>query len=181
MPNGLTKTYERNWKTIQSHPPEEQNRALAILRWTTFALRPLTVSEITEALIVEPNDDGASLQLDELPDNIDGDYINSEIIDICGALVEIKAEESGDGAGSGTIHLIHPSVWEFLVSVLSQSPVDPSKSSSGFDRIPSQAEHHRFIAGICLAYLNYGDIWQCSGTQENYEHKYPFIDYAARH
>jgi hypothetical protein len=132
MPLGLTKTYERNWKIIQRYSPEEQNCALAILRWTTFALRPLTVSEITEALVVEPNND-ASLCFDELPDTIDDEYIDGEIIDICGSLVETRTEKPGDGAGSRTIHLIYPSVREFLLSVLLQNPDDLAKSSSNSD------------------------------------------------
>ncbi len=116
MPVGLEKTYERNWTNdSKTTLMKNEKRALAILRWTTFALRPLTVSEMTEALIVEPGDDGVTLQLDELPDSIDDDYINSEIIDICGDLVEVRAEKAGDGAGSRTIHLIHLSVREFLL------------------------------------------------------------------
>ena len=180
MPLGLTKTYERNWKIIQRHSPEEQNRALAILRWAAFALRPLTVSEITEALVVEPNND-ASLCYDELPDTIDDEYIDGEIIDICGSLVETRTEKPGDGAGSRTIHLIHPSVREFLLSVLLQNPDDLAESSSNSKQVPSQAENHNYIATICLSYLNYDDIWQCSEVQEDRERRHPFLHYTARY
>ena len=179
MPIGLTKTYERNWRTIQSHPPEEQARALAILRWTTFALRPLTVAELTEALIVDPNDDGTSLRLDELPDNFDDEYIDSEIIDICGALVEARKEKSGDGASSRTIHLIHPSVREFLLSALSQSPEDLPNRFLDFNQTP--AEHHNYLGTVCLTYLNYNGIWQGCEVQIEHEYKYHFIHYATRY
>jgi ankyrin repeat protein len=178
MPPGLIKTYERNWNAIQNRSPEERNRALAILRWTTFALRPLSVSEITEALIVEPNDnDGADLQLDELPDSIDDDYISSEIVDICGDLVEVRAQKPGDLAGTRTIHLIHASVREFLLSALLPQSGDPSKPVSETD----QAKHHKDLATTCLAYLHCEDIWKPRGEQGTCDHDYTLIHYAARH
>jgi ankyrin repeat protein len=178
MPTGLIKTYERNWNAIQNRSPEERNRALAILRWTTFAMRPLSVSEITEALIVEPNDnDGADLQLDELPDSIDDDYISSEIVDICGDLVEVRAQKPGDWAGTRTTHLIHASVREFLLSALPPQSGDPSKLISGSD----QAKHHKDLAATCLAYLHCEDVWKPRGEQGTSDHDYTFIHYAARH
>jgi len=45
---------------------EERDRAVAILRWTLFALRPLTVQELTEALAVNIHDDGDSYPKDDL-------------------------------------------------------------------------------------------------------------------
>jgi len=120
MPIGLENTYERNWKIIQNHSPDNQSRALAILRWTTFSFRPFTVSEMTEALIVEFNDDGATIQWDDLPDNIDDEYINSEIIDIGGALVEVREERPEVVTGYRTIHLIHPSVKKIYSPPLKQ-------------------------------------------------------------
>lgn len=98
--------------------------------------------------------------MDDLPDNIDDEYINSEIIDICGTLVEVRAGKPEDGAGSRTIYLIHPSVREFLLSTLSQNLVESSKRPLVFSETYSLAEHHKYIAIICLAYLNYDDNWQ---------------------
>jgi ankyrin repeat protein len=181
MPHGLEKTYERNWKIIQSHPPQEQNRALAILRWTTFALRPLTVSEITEALIIDPEDIGTTLQMDELPDNIDDEYIDSEIINICGALVEAREGKLGGGAGSKTIHLIHSSVREFLLSSLSPISTNTSDHYSECDQAFGQAEQHKRLTTICLGYLNCDDVWQQRATQETSGFRRSFNHYAARH
>lgn len=177
MPSGLEKTYERNWTFIQKLPLQEKNRALAILRWATFALRPLTVSEITEALMVElkPVDGGITLQLERLPDNVDDEYINSEIIDICGALVEVRTERSGDRAGSKTIHLIHASVREFLLSGLSHIPANKSEQT------PALAQQHEHLAKICIGYLNCDDVWQQRTTQEISKLKYSFKGYTARY
>ncbi len=180
MPVGLEKTYERNWTTIQNHSHEERKRALAILRWTTFALRPLTVSEMTEALIVEPDDDGVTLQLDELPDSIDDDYINSEIIDICGDLVEVRAEKAGDGAGSRTIHLIHLSVREFLLPILSSNAIDPLGLDLRSTQIPNHASQHEYCTTVCLEYLDCDAMWQRRTEQGEQAHDSDFLTYAAR-
>ncbi|KAJ4286524.1 hypothetical protein N0V90_013224 [Kalmusia sp. IMI 367209] len=181
MPIGLDKTYERNWKIIQSHPLEEQNRALAILRWTTFALRPLTITEITEALIVEPNDSGTILQFDELPDSIDDEYINSEVIDICGALVEVRTKESGDGIGSKTVHLIHSSVREFLLTSLSHISANTFDHDLKYGHTRTHTEQHEHLATICLSYLNCDDVWQRRITHEMSGFRRSFTSYAARY
>jgi hypothetical protein len=139
MPLGLTKTYERNWKAINSRPLDEQDRAFAILRWTMFALRPLSISELSEALIVKPYDTGASLRLEELPDEIDNEYIDGEIIDIYGALVEVRRESTKAQPGSGTIHLVHSLVREFLLSILPTSSGNLCSHPSIIDYTASQS------------------------------------------
>ena len=48
----------------------ERIRALDILRWATYAVRPLTVAELTDALLVSHEEDVEDLELDELPDSI---------------------------------------------------------------------------------------------------------------
>jgi ankyrin repeat protein len=179
MPIGLIKTYERNWKTLQNHSPADRDRAFAILRWATFALRPLTVSEITEALIVRSDNDGTTPQWDELPDNIDDEYINSEIIDICGGLVETRAEKPGSEARFRTIHLIHPSVREFLLPTLSPSSMDISQPYAERSQAPSQAEQHEYLTTICLGYLKCDETWGKYALNKDSEHKDGFIDYAA--
>lgn len=53
---GLTDAYNRDWERISKLPKRDMYRALAILRWTVFAARPLTVLEMTEALAVREDD-----------------------------------------------------------------------------------------------------------------------------
>ena len=180
MPVGLEKTYERNWKVIQGSPLEDQKRAFSILRWTTFASRPLTVLEITEALIVTFNDNDNPFQFDEMPDNIDDEYIKSEIIDICGALVEVRTEGIRGRASDKTVHLIHPSVREYLLSALQITPLDTSGNYVKSGRPLSLAEQHKYLAIICLNYLNHNDTWQQNNTQGAEKDK-GFINYAVQH
>ncbi|KAL1634581.1 hypothetical protein SLS56_002274 [Neofusicoccum ribis] len=78
MPKGLFQTYERTWKEIRNLSEDDQERAIAILRWAVFAFRPLTVSELTEALLIDADMESEDLDLD---DNlfITEEYINRGI------------------------------------------------------------------------------------------------------
>ncbi|KAL1630745.1 hypothetical protein SLS54_000616 [Diplodia seriata] len=77
MPTGLKETYRKKWNEINGYDREDQERTSAILRLVAFALRPLTVAEITEALLVKQDHD--NLSLDGWPDEIDDEYIKGEI------------------------------------------------------------------------------------------------------
>jgi hypothetical protein len=68
-------------------PEEERTRAFTLLRWVTFAAKPLTVAELTEAALVSL--DGDEYPSDSLPDAIDDEYIDSEILGLCGSLLSI--------------------------------------------------------------------------------------------
>jgi len=167
MPTGLTETYERNWKQVLARDPEDRERALAILRWVTFALRPLTVAELTEALVFELGDDSTRVStndLDEKIDNISDKYISTEIVDMCASLVEARTEQPRYGSGARTIHLIHASVREFLLS----------RYSVGLNEDESIFQQHNCIATTCLTYLNRNEVW----LKENSRYKYAFVQYA---
>jgi hypothetical protein len=61
--------------------------ALSILRWVAFALHPLTIVEITKALLIV-DDNCEDLLVDKLLDAINKDYVSSEILGLCGSLLE---------------------------------------------------------------------------------------------
>ncbi|KAJ5004502.1 hypothetical protein K4K57_012225 [Colletotrichum sp. SAR 10_99] len=92
-PPGLEHAYERNWSRILRLPDWEKHRAYSLLRWAAFALRPLTASEITEAVLVNGEDD--EFPMDELPDYVDDDYIDNEILRPCGSLLEARGLKHG--------------------------------------------------------------------------------------
>ncbi|RSL58329.1 hypothetical protein CEP51_014090 [Fusarium floridanum] len=93
----------------------EKHRAFALLRWTVFALRPLIVCEITEAVLIVEFED---LPLDDLPDAVDDDYVDSEIIGLCGPLLEVRNDPADPSVGRRTIHLPHFTVRQFLLRQL---------------------------------------------------------------
>ncbi|KAH8598394.1 prion-inhibition and propagation-domain-containing protein [Bisporella sp. PMI_857] len=175
MPTGLTNTYLRNWKAIQKQEEEERERAITILRWIVFAARPLTVSELTDALLTLRSDHKDTFPIDELPEAIDDEYISGEIKDICGSLVDFRVSGPRDSPASRTIHLVHFSVREFLVSVL------PTPYEFHDLKIAMSQEtcHHTVLAETCLRYLNYSNVWQVSKTLTGSKCLRPFINYAS--
>lgn len=108
-------------------------------------MRPLTVSEITEALLIEDNDNCDDLQIDELPDEVDKDFVDEQIIGLCGSLIEIQAStiEKKQSPGSSTIHLAHFSVKEYLLAMI------PDKTMSFSDH--NYQDCH--LAKLCQAIL----------------------------
>jgi ankyrin repeat protein len=181
MPAGLMKTYERNWNTILNHCHEDRANALAILKWATFAFRPMSVLEITEALIVDHNEGEIVLRRDDLPDEINEDYINGEIIDICGGLVEVRNEETVDYTSAKTLHLIHASVRDFLLSGLLQNPIDLNRTETIPVLPVDHSDQHIELAIVCLGYLSNYDTWDQHTECESPNHRHDFTCYALRY
>ncbi len=183
MPSGPDRAYERNWAGILEHHDHKRCRALAILRWTLYAMRPLTVREITDALLVAVDDnDCDELPLDDLPDALDQDYVNDGIVDLCRALVEVRRASSASAApdasinavdcGNDVVQLVHFSVWEFLLAAT------PPRLSAAIDLVPlnDAKVHNRHLAKACIRYLQSATVWQ--GDAEN-DSARPSPDYGA--
>ncbi|ERF73036.1 hypothetical protein EPUS_07130 [Endocarpon pusillum Z07020] len=154
MPSGLAQSYARNWTNIMNLSETDRHRAISILRWTTFALRPLTIAELTEALIVEPEIGSANLAVDDLPEEINQEYIDDEIKSLCGSLVEIRSAAPTTPPGSQTIYLVHVSIKEYLLSVL-PAPLGLETISTS---IPWDAVQNIDLAKVCLRYLNFKNV-----------------------
>src|SRR5436305_6198801 len=84
MPIGIEETYKRDLVRILKLG-EEKDRAIAVLRWTLFALRPLTVRELTEALAVDIDPDCDAYPRDDLPDTWEEEEVNDQIRRLCGS------------------------------------------------------------------------------------------------
>ncbi|KAH6894545.1 ankyrin repeat-containing domain protein [Thelonectria olida] len=158
-PKGLERVYERNWALIQGLADRDKARALNLLRWAAFSLRPLTVSEITKAVLVDVDCDG--FPIDELPDSIDEDFIDAEIQSLCGSLLEVQKPLSKIPPGQWTVHLSHFSVKEYLLGkdlLLghdSSLPLNANRPSSF-----AQAKQNTILARLCLRYLNFQAAWK---------------------
>ena len=107
MPAGLESIYQRNWDDILKLPSNDRSRALGILRWATFATKPLTAAELTEALLIRDNDGFNVLQLDDLPDSIDDEYIAGEISGLCGSLLEVRSHATRNQSGTAKFCTTH--------------------------------------------------------------------------
>jgi ankyrin repeat protein len=177
MPSGLSHTYDRKWKMIMDRPEDEKIRIEAILRWTMFASRPLTIAEITEVLIVELYSQDGYLSLEDLPDAIDDHYVEDEIIKMCEFLIEARPKPTDDSLSSRTIHFVHPSVREYMFTVLpGLGGLPPGSPASSF-----KSNSHSFVAKTCIAYLGFEDTWaNLDHPGESVDENRPLVDYATR-
>ena len=155
MPQGLHQTYARDWNGIQASPVHDRERAILILRWLTFGYRALTVEEMSEALVIDFDNDKA-FRVDDLPKEINAEYINNEIKGLCGSLVEIQREGRDADSPSETVHLVHASVREYLITVL---PV-LAPFASIRDASLQHASQHTILAAYCLKFLNSHAAWE---------------------
>ncbi|KAK7426549.1 hypothetical protein QQZ08_007008 [Neonectria magnoliae] len=152
-PTGLDHVYDRNWMRITRFGERKKHRAFALLRWAAFALRPLTVCEITEAILIDESED---LLLEDLPDAVDDDYVDSEIVGLCGPLLEVRNESTAPSAGRQTVHLPHFSVRQYLLCKL---PTPDWIQQN--DRLQTSHEQlqNTVLAKACLQYIGLHQVW----------------------
>ncbi|KAH8745792.1 hypothetical protein F5883DRAFT_393257, partial [Diaporthe sp. PMI_573] len=155
-PSGLDTLYERDLNRMLSLSHRERSRAFAILRWAAFSLRPLTVSEITEALLI--NVQFPNPQVDEMPDSIDDNYIREAIVNPCGSLLEVRNSLRETGEGSRTIHLKHFSVRQYFLS----NGLGQGESITANARLWALNESidNCRLSILCIHYINYQTVWE---------------------
>ncbi|KAI1739257.1 ankyrin repeat and SOCS box protein 7 [Xylaria scruposa] len=175
MPAGVSEAYSRELERIQKLPQRSRSAAFAILRWVLFAVRPLQVKELAEALAIsEMADDETLYPRDRLPDAwektfVDEDYVDEMILARCGSLIQLRATSSEEPLANRTVHFVHFSVKEYLFSL-----PDISHLVGSSDRIQVAEEENR-LSHICLRYLSL-PIFASSLTDKQL---YPFLSYAA--
>ncbi|RYP23453.1 hypothetical protein DL767_008810 [Monosporascus sp. MG133] len=174
-PTGLEHIYNRNWQKIAGLEGDDKTRAISLLRWAAFALRPLTIYEITEAALI--NDECHDLPIDEFPDSIDEDYIDSEILGLCGSLLEIRSTPSEPSAGLRTVHLTHFSVKQYLLCNLPAQ--EKLLLANGSLQASNEAIESTRLAKLCLRYINYRRVWQGTLREDMGPLGMSFRDYAA--
>ncbi|RAO71367.1 uncharacterized protein BHQ10_007379 [Talaromyces amestolkiae] len=156
MPAGLEQAYERDLTHIDSLDEDERHRATDILRWVLFAVRPLTVRELVEALILNGNiDDDNPYPEDELPDSwkvnyVDEDYVNDVLRQPLGSLIELRSRGENEPLSAYTVHFVHYSVKEYLLR-----PNDAGISRAQTLCFPDNKSENDRLAKLCLQYLCY--------------------------
>ncbi|KAM0235337.1 hypothetical protein ACHAP5_009732 [Fusarium lateritium] len=183
-PSGLDSLYDREWNRIISMGATDKARALCLLRWAAFSLRPLTVYEITEAVLM--TEDCEEFPVDEMPDAIDKDYIDSMILYLCGSLIEVRhspineveqkqCSESDRGdekvdlanflqqnlggldVGMQEVHLSHFSVKEYLLHRIVL--YDPDSHLNKTLLVSHVRLENMALSKYCLRYLNLPKAW----------------------
>ncbi|KIL86193.1 hypothetical protein FAVG1_10589 [Fusarium avenaceum] len=174
-PSGLDGLYDREWNRIMSMGATDRDRALSLLRWAAFSMRPLTVYEITEAVLM--TDDCEEFPFDEMPDSIDKDYVDSMILDLCGSLIEVRRSpvnaverKTNDDTSDllqhnlgehdvrlQEVHLTHFSVKEYLLYRIAPNHTD-LLLNKGL-RVSHERLQNMALSKYCIRYLNLPGAW----------------------
>ena len=180
-PPKLNSLYERNWARMMALSHDRKSRAFLLLRWVAFAWKPLCVSEVCEAVLIAEND--TEFDMDELPDDITEDYIQSEITNLCGSLVELRDQASTDPSSGPSlledklVCLAHFSVRQFFID-----HIEDTAGTLAVERrsryLIEQAQHTE-LAILCLRY----NAFCCNAVSSELKHlarpSRVFWDYAA--
>ncbi|KAL0632553.1 hypothetical protein Q9L58_008574 [Maublancomyces gigas] len=154
LPKGLDKTYERTLSMI-----EDKEAARRILLWLICSESPMTIIQLAEAIIIEPD-------MNEL--DLDTRLLDYEhISEMCAGLITIDRIDDKPTI----VRLAHYSVKEYLLS----SRIQGSQFSI------NKLNGHRELATLCLTYLsldNFGSPRESWDDVEILFESYPMLSYS---
>lgn len=138
LPSTLDKTYDRILSAISE---DDSQYAIRILRWLTFAARPLSVDEVAEVVAIDVERNSAFDREEVLEDSLDA-------LSICSSLISMTTDEGKGRSGSvrQVIVLAHYSIKEYLLS-------DRVRKGPAAHYGMQGAACHDAIAKGCLGYL----------------------------
>jgi len=176
MPSGIGEAYSREIEKIARLPRSQKSKAVMILRWTLFAIRPLRVKELAEALVVS-DDDLDEYPEDDLPDSwedgfVDEDYVKEMILGKCGSLLQLRSNSAEVPLADHTVHFVHFSVKEYLSNLPNTG--SPNQWAAEFG-LAQALDEEILLSRICLRYLTlsvFEDIPKDTSI-------YPFLSYAS--
>jgi hypothetical protein len=85
LPKDLMDVYEKVMNRIQSQPSVDYILAIRVLSWISYAIRPLTVEELQQAIAIEPGD----REFDE-----DALIAEDSLLGVCAGLATIDHESN---------------------------------------------------------------------------------------
>ena len=160
LPPTLPKTYERILAVVSKSGVKSQDLVRRTLQWLAYAMQPVTVAALTEALSVSTT----TRELDE-----DSLVDESAIVRLCSSLIRRSANQD-------KFELAHFTVKEYLLSIS-----EDDAEFSAYRLEPTQA--HPELAVTCLRYLSLDNFSKNhpKNLQElsDLEQEYPFLDYAS--
>ncbi|KAL2062783.1 hypothetical protein VTL71DRAFT_5855 [Oculimacula yallundae] len=161
LPKDLDETYER---VLMRIPAGNTREALSVLRWISFASRPLYIDEIMDV---------CAIQLDDDPEfDADERYSSDNIFDMLPALITVGPKFNDPSKPnycfSDTVIFTHFSVQEYLTgSRIGSGPAQKYALEAVYS--------NHFIARSSIAYLT------CCNTYESRKHDFPLREYAWDH
>jgi hypothetical protein len=173
LPSDLPGIYMNILHQIRKY---DQTTAQSILQWVVWAIRPLTLEELTIAIAIAPEHTSMSSMKDDM--HID---LKQDLRLIFGPILRIEDDN--------TIHLIHQSAKDFLIGT--------NIATKGGLSLPawvtSSENSNAQLAVFCLTYLTFDEcedgpvsaerFWE-ENVMQNMElrkQKLPFLNYAATH
>lgn len=172
-PANLDHIYEHSWNKITRLKDGDKNRAFALLRWAAFAERPIRIDEVVEAVLVEESQD---CDAEDLCDEIDKDYVDTEVIGLCSSFLEARTDPEDPAPSRLTLHLPHFTVREYLAGRLPT----PGWIRSGLLELSTEMLHHALLAQVCLRYINLPATWSVPLTTTDVPAGTRFRVYASR-
>ncbi|CAG8978260.1 hypothetical protein HYALB_00009157 [Hymenoscyphus albidus] len=174
LPRTLDSFYERMLLDINESDKELARRALA---WVSFAARPLTLCELAEAAVANPEEPGLDLE--------NGFFEPEVILSILPAgLIQVYHEQRELGHSKGQIRdLVDTSSKEmvqfshFSVKEYITSYHDLGSTALFYCALPMPT--HKIIAKTCFAYLLWVGSQSLEVTNES-RTQFPLLDYSAR-
>ena len=173
LPSDLPGVYMKILRQIRT---DAQTTAQSILQWVVWAIRPLTLQELTIAIAIEPEHTSMSSMQDDM--HID---LRQDLRLIFGPILRIEDDN--------TIHLIHQSAKDFLIG----TNISTEGGLSLLASVTSSENSNAQLAVSCLTYLSFDEcedgpvsgesIW-AKNVRQNIDirrRKLPFLDYAATH
>jgi hypothetical protein len=176
LPSDLPGVYTNILRKIRI---EDKIAAQTILQWVVWAVRPLTIQELTIAMAILPE----HTSMFSMQDNMYTD-LRKFLQLVFGPLLRIEEDD--------TIHLFHNSAKDFLSNMDVVTDADSSRSSLSTFSLASGKSNFR-LAMACLTYLSFdecedrpvaGQGVSERDVKQNIEirkYKLPFLDYAATH
>ncbi|KAH0534139.1 hypothetical protein FGG08_007265 [Glutinoglossum americanum] len=168
LPKTLDATYDRMLLGIAE---DCQDQALTALKWLAFSARPLLITELAEAVVVNPEEDPSFDSEDRL-------FAPLEILRFLPGLVTMSSPggDEGDkedrGENGKEIRLAHFSVKEYLIS---QRICNGPAQEYSITEITANLS----IAEMCLLYI----LQACDSDSpvERILQEYPLLGYAAQY
>lgn len=166
----LNRLYDRNWNIITGQKGWKRDRAISILRWAVFAVRPMSVMELAEALQVDEDPDEFSL--DDFPkiDDVDEDYIDSMFLELCAPLLEVRGQTWSTLPGDRKVYVPHFTIKQYLVH---QLPCKTLLKEQGLQAttFARARVHMTLLSRTCLYFVLRPEVWDRDNLY--------FLDYAA--
>ncbi|KAJ6028826.1 hypothetical protein N7540_004402 [Penicillium herquei] len=129
LPKGLEETYSRCIERIN----ENDNRALKVLRWVSFATRPLHIEELREAVTFGPED--TAWNVEKIPRK-------EFVIGCCANLVVVDSTDDH-------VRFAHSSVKQYL---------EKGREREIMPWYPTTAQGVLECGEFCIAYLSFSDF-----------------------